>query len=83
MADDSIKSVSFVSLGCPKNLVDSEAMLGDLASAGYRLVSDDEQADAMVINTCGFLEAAKDEYTAILKSQCLVSYETFWQGGGL
>ena len=66
MADDSIKSVSFVSLGCPKNLVDSEAMLGDLASAGYRLVSDDEQADAMVINTCGFLEAAKDESLEVI-----------------
>ena len=39
MADDSIKNASFVSLGFPKNLVDSEAMLGDLASAGYRLVS--------------------------------------------
>ena len=66
MADDSIKNVSFVSLGCPKNLVDSEAMLGDLASAGYRLVSDDEQADAMVINTCGFLEAAKDESLEVI-----------------
>ncbi|MDP6891329.1 MAG: 30S ribosomal protein S12 methylthiotransferase RimO [Phycisphaerales bacterium] len=66
MAKDSIKSISFVSLGCPKNLVDSEAMLGDLTSAGYRLVSDDERADAMVINTCGFLEAAKDESLEVI-----------------
>ena len=60
-AEDSIRSVAFVSLGCPKNLVDSEKMLGVLGQGGLRLVSDHDAADAIVINTCGFLEASKDE----------------------
>jgi ribosomal protein S12 methylthiotransferase len=56
-----IKTVAFVSLGCPKNLVDSERMLGLLAEDGLALTSDATQADAIVINTCGFLEASKTE----------------------
>ena len=60
-AGNEISKVAFVSLGCPKNLVDSEAMLGELAECGYELVSDHDQADAIVINTCGFLEASRDE----------------------
>ncbi|QQE12524.1 30S ribosomal protein S12 methylthiotransferase RimO [Planctomycetota bacterium] len=56
-----IETVSFVSLGCPKNLVDSEKMLGLLAEDGLVPVGSDEPADAVVVNTCGFLEAAKDE----------------------
>lgn len=56
-----IRSVAFVSLGCPKNLVDSERMLGLLAADGLAITSQAEQADAIVINTCGFLEASKDE----------------------
>lgn len=56
-----IRSVAFVSLGCPKNLVDSERMLGLLAEDGLAITPDAEQADAIVINTCGFLEASKDE----------------------
>jgi ribosomal protein S12 methylthiotransferase len=56
-----IRSVAFVSLGCPKNLVDSERMLGLLAEDGLAITPDAETADAIVINTCGFLEASKDE----------------------
>src|SRR3954468_11728504 len=56
-----IRSVAFVSLGCPKNLVDSERMLGLLAQDGLTITSDPATADAIVINTCGFLEASKDE----------------------
>jgi ribosomal protein S12 methylthiotransferase len=56
-----IRSVAFVSLGCPKNLVDSERMLGLLADDGLAISADPEQADAVVINTCGFLEASKEE----------------------
>lgn len=59
--DDAVRTVSFVSLGCPKNLVDSEKMLGLLAEDGLVPVPDDEACDAIVINTCGFLEASKDE----------------------
>src|SRR5687768_481792 len=56
-----IRSVAFVSLGCPKNLVDSERMLGLLAQDGLTITPDAERADAIVINTCGFLEASKTE----------------------
>src|SRR6266540_4560729 len=48
-------------LGCPKNRVDSEVMLGTLAEAGYRLVQEPERADVIVVNTCGFIESAKEE----------------------
>ena len=54
-------SIAFVSLGCPKNLVDSERMLGLLAQDGLTVTADRQQADAIVINTCGFLEASKTE----------------------
>ncbi len=57
---------AFVSLGCPKNLVDSERMLGLLQLDGYQLISDPEQADFVVVNTCGFIESAREEsYGAI------------------
>src|SRR5258708_27909744 len=54
-------SYAFVSLGCPKNLVDSERMLGLLQLDGYQLVSDPDGADFAVVNTCGFIERARDE----------------------
>lgn len=67
-----IQTVSFVSLGCPKNLVDSEKMLGLLAQDGLQPVSYSgdtsfDGADAVVINTCGFLEASKDESLGVIK----------------
>jgi ribosomal protein S12 methylthiotransferase len=55
------KTVHFVSLGCPKNRVDSEVMLGHLAGAGYTPVGDAHEADVIVVNTCGFIDAAKEE----------------------
>ncbi len=48
-------------LGCPKNRVDSEIMLGTLCRAGYRLVQDPALADVIVVNTCGFIESAREE----------------------
>lgn len=60
-AKNLIQTVAFVSLGCPKNLVDSERMLGLLAEDGLAITPDAGSADAIVINTCGFLEASKDE----------------------
>ncbi len=48
-------------LGCPKNRVDSEIMLGTLSQAGYRLVQEPEKAEVIVVNTCGFIESAKVE----------------------
>ncbi|MHC5114422.1 MAG: 30S ribosomal protein S12 methylthiotransferase RimO [Planctomycetota bacterium] len=62
-----IRSVAFVSLGCPKNLVDSEKMLGTLAASGFDLVSDHDAADAVIVNTCGFLEASKDESLDVIR----------------
>src|SRR5215203_1368953 len=52
---------AFVSLGCPKNLVDSERMLGLLKIDGYELVSEPDGADFVVVNTCGFIERARTE----------------------
>ncbi|GBD05638.1 Ribosomal protein S12 methylthiotransferase RimO [bacterium HR20] len=56
-----IRTVSIVTLGCSKNAVDSEVLAGTLARAGLELVSEPEGADAIVINTCGFIAAAKEE----------------------
>ncbi|MEG2841355.1 MAG: 30S ribosomal protein S12 methylthiotransferase RimO [Cellulosilyticaceae bacterium] len=55
------KTIAFVSLGCDKNLVDSEHMLGLLHHAGYTLIADEAAADALVVNTCCFVEDAKRE----------------------
>src|SRR6185369_17651242 len=53
--------VGFVSLGCPKNLVDSEVMMGMLSQSGAELVSRAEDADVIVVNTCSFIESAQRE----------------------
>ena len=67
MANTATKSVAFVSLGCPKNLVDSEQMLGALREAGMEIVSSDQHADAIVVNTCGFLEASREESLSVIE----------------
>ena len=61
------KTFAFVSLGCPKNLVDSERMLGKLAQDGYALTPDAEGADVVVVNTCGFIEPARQESLAVIR----------------
>jgi ribosomal protein S12 methylthiotransferase len=61
------KTFAFVSLGCPKNLVDSERMLGKLAQDGYALVPDADGADVVVVNTCGFIEPARQESLAVIR----------------
>ena len=53
--------VGFISLGCPKNLVDSEVMMGHLAARGHELTSHPDQADVLVVNTCSFIDPAKKE----------------------
>src|SRR6059058_4949939 len=60
-------SYAFVSLGCPKNLVDSERMLGKLAQDGYALQPDADGADVVVVNTCGFIEPARQESLAVIR----------------
>ncbi|MBI1762695.1 MAG: 30S ribosomal protein S12 methylthiotransferase RimO [Acidobacteria bacterium] len=56
-----MQKIGFVSLGCPKNLVDSEVMMGQLQQHGYQLTTVREEADVMVVNTCGFIQSAKEE----------------------
>jgi ribosomal protein S12 methylthiotransferase len=58
---------AFVSLGCPKNTVDSERMLGKLAQDGYALSPDADGADVVVVNTCGFIEPARQESLAVIR----------------
>src|SRR5450759_1532678 len=53
--------VGFVSLGCPKNLVDSEVMMGQLVARGHELTAHPGEADVLVVNTCSFIDPAKKE----------------------
>src|SRR5580693_709077 len=55
------KKFGMISLGCPKNLVDSEVMMGTLAQHGYDLTTDPQAAEVLVINTCGFIDSARQE----------------------
>lgn len=66
-ADTDIKGkYAFISLGCPKNLVDSERMLGLLQLDGYQLVKDPSGSDFVIVNTCGFIEDARNESLATI-----------------
>ena len=60
-------TVSFVSLGCSKNLVDSERMLGLLAEDGFALVPEGQDAELVIVNTCGFIEAARQESCGVIE----------------
>ncbi len=57
---------AFISLGCPKNLVDSERMLGALTIDGYALVSNPDGADFVIVNTCGFIESSRQESKSVI-----------------
>ncbi|MFN3695973.1 MAG: 30S ribosomal protein S12 methylthiotransferase RimO [Pseudobdellovibrio sp.] len=59
--NETTKKVHFISLGCPKNLVDSEIMAGTLMKDGFQVVSEAEDADTVIVNTCGFIEDSKKE----------------------
>ena len=61
MNDRPAPRISFVSLGCPKNQVDTEVMLGLVRARGHQLVDSAEDADTLVVNTCGFIDEAKEE----------------------
>jgi ribosomal protein S12 methylthiotransferase len=64
--------IGFISLGCPKNLVDSEVMMGQLQANGYQITANAEEAETVVVNTCGFIESAKQEsIDAILEAMRL------------
>src|ERR1700733_6375857 len=67
--------VGFVSLGCPKNLIDSEVMMGTLAQGGYEITSRPDEADVLVVNTCSFIAPAQQEsVNAILE---MAEYKKF------
>lgn len=67
--------VSIVSLGCSKNLVDSERMLYKCRSHGYELVTDPAQSDAVIVNTCGFIQSAKEEAIDTILELCQLKKE--------
>jgi ribosomal protein S12 methylthiotransferase len=60
-------TVGFISLGCPKNIVDSERMLAEIAKAGLLIAAEPDGADVVVINTCGFISPAKAEALEVIK----------------
>src|SRR5260370_34544459 len=62
-----MKTFAFVSLGGHKNLVDSERMLGKLTQDGYALVPEADGADVVVVNTCGFIEPARQESLGVIR----------------
>jgi ribosomal protein S12 methylthiotransferase len=74
-ANSATKTLAFVSLGCPKNLVDSERMLGKLAQDGYALVPEADGADVVVVNTCGFIEPARQESLAVIREMLALKEE--------
>ena len=61
VASDARGKVGIISLGCPKNLVDTEIMLGELEAKGFELTHDLDQAETVIVNTCGFIDEAKQE----------------------
>ncbi len=66
-----VGTVCAITLGCPRNRVDTEVMLGDLLTAGYALAGEPEDADVVLVNTCGFLADARKESVAVLREAAL------------
>jgi ribosomal protein S12 methylthiotransferase len=69
------RTVSFISLGCPKNLVDSENLVSVLLSRGFRVLTEPKDADLVVINTCGFLAAARAESVQTIRDAVALKQE--------
>jgi len=70
-----MKKIALVSLGCAKNLVDSEVMLGICEERGYALVPDVEKADIIVINTCGFIRPARSEASDVIENAIRIKHK--------
>src|SRR3989442_9210330 len=64
--------INLISLGCPKNLVDSEVILGETGAAGLAITTRPEDADVIVINTCSFIDSAKEESINTILQACEV-----------
>ena len=54
-----LPKIGLISLGCAKNIVDSEAIMGELVDAGFEITANEREADTIIINTCGFLQSAR------------------------
>ena len=63
-----MKKIYFITLGCPRNLVDSEMMLAKLLEKNYVLVNEMEKADIFIVNTCAFLQSSQDEAFEVLEA---------------
>src|SRR6266542_2076853 len=64
--------VNLISLGCPKNLVDSELILGEAGTAGLTIATRPQDADVIVVNTCSFIDSAKEESINTILEACEV-----------
>ena len=71
-----MKKVSLVSLGCSKNLVDAEEMLGILNEYGYGTAESEEDADVMIVNTCAFIDSGKQE-----SIDCILQHASYKENG--
>ena len=69
------QKISLISLGCPKNQVDAELMLAKLVEAGYEITGEAENADLIIVNTCGFIDSAKAEAIEAILSACELKKE--------
>ena len=58
---NNLMNVGFISLGCSKNLIDTETIIGKFSENKFNIVNDESKADIIVINTCGFIDSAKEE----------------------
>jgi len=67
--------IGFISLGCPKNLTDTETMIGLLTEAGHSIVASEELADILIVNTCAFIQAARDESNAEIQTVCKIKQQ--------
>ena len=79
---DRVLKYHLTSLGCPKNLVESEEMMARLALSGMVLVHDPEEADLLVVNTCGFIGPAKEESIDVILDLCRIRQKTPATVGG-
>ncbi len=75
--------VGLISLGCAKNLVDSEVMLGELAGLGYEIVADAADADTVIVNTCGFIDQAREESVNTILEMAQLKAQGLTAGGGV
>jgi len=76
----SSQRVSFISLGCPKALVDSEQIVTNLVDAGYDVVAEHEEAGVVIVNTCGFIDSAKAESFAAIEQALALGREVVVTG---